>query len=331
MPPSGDRRLSQAARDEGTRRETMPRSAPAGGLGQGLSDSFNLLLCAGSPVAVAGGVGVLIALPAFLLSALRGHMDGWVQLLLISLISAVILRAATVSRDPTARAEDAVMRQARAFCFVPEALLGWATLGKSCAGASAPAAPPAAPAQCRPSPASHLSCLAPLPPHACAVPVLELEGHTLLVGSLPSPALVRTFARENGVSRDVLVLNVCRFFRGYETQYAELGLEQLLMPPGSIYIPDAVDEIRRRRASPDKSQTRPQPNPTQPKPRLKPSPHPHPHSSSYPQPIRCQARGAARGAAARALRALRERRGGDGRGGGGPSGDGLGRRPRRRR
>jgi hypothetical protein len=98
---------------------------------------------------------------------------------------------------------------------VPEALLGWATLGKD-----------------------------------CAVSVLELEGHTLLVGSVPSPTLVRTFAREHGVSRDVLLLNLCRFFPGYEAQYAELGLEQLRMPPGSVYILDAVDEIRRRLATP---------------------------------------------------------------------------------
>ena len=96
---------------------------------------------------------------------------------------------------------------------MPEALLGWATLGKD-----------------------------------CAVSVLEVEGHTLLVGSVPSPALVRTFAREHGVSRDVLLLNLCRFFPGYETQYTELGLEQLRMPPGSVYILDAVDEIRRRLA-----------------------------------------------------------------------------------
>ena len=135
------------------------------------------------------------------------------QLLLVTLVSAAILRAATWSRDPTARQEDAVARQARAFTFVPEALLGWATLGKD-----------------------------------CAVSVLEVEGHTLLVGSVPSPALVRTFAREHGVSRDVLLLNLCRFFPGYETQYTELGLEQLRMPPGSVYILDAVDEIRRRLA-----------------------------------------------------------------------------------
>ena len=54
------------------------------------------------------------------------------QLLLVTLVSAAILRAATWSRDPTARQEDAVARQARAFTFVPEALLGWATLGKDC-------------------------------------------------------------------------------------------------------------------------------------------------------------------------------------------------------
>ena len=219
----------------------MGRAAPARSLGQGVADAFNLLVCAGSPVAVAGGASALVALPAFLLSALRGTMDGWVQLLvchrglepstsqlqagllltcfeprlgqLVTLVSAAILRAATWSRDPTARQEDAVARQARAFTFVPEALLGWATLGKD-----------------------------------CAVSVLEVDGHTLLVGSVPSPALVRTFAREHGVSRDVLLLNLCRFFPGYETQYTELGLEQLRMPPGSVYILDAVDEIRRRLA-----------------------------------------------------------------------------------
>jgi hypothetical protein len=120
--------------------------------------------------------------------------------LLVALVSATILRAATWSRDPSARQEDAVARQARAFTFVPEAMLGWATLGKE-----------------------------------CAVSVLELEGHALLVGSVPSPTLVRSFAREHGVSRDVLLLNLCRFFPGYETQYAELGLEQLRMPPGSVY------------------------------------------------------------------------------------------------
>lgn len=193
----------------------MGRAAPARGVGQGIADAFNLLVCAGSPVAVAGGASALIALPAILLSALRGTMDGWVQLLLVALVSATILRAATWSRDPSARQEDAVARQARAFTFVPEALLGWATLGKD-----------------------------------CAVSVLELEGHTLLVGSVPSPTLVRTFAREHGVSRDVLLLNLCRFFPGYEAQYAELGLEQLRMPPGSVYILDAVDEIRRRLATP---------------------------------------------------------------------------------
>ena len=57
----------------------MGRAAPARSLGQGVADAFNLLVCAGSPVAVAGGASALVALPAFLLSALRGTMDGWVR------------------------------------------------------------------------------------------------------------------------------------------------------------------------------------------------------------------------------------------------------------
>lgn len=57
----------------------MGRAAPARSLGQGVADAFNLLVCAGSPVAVAGGASTLVALPAFLLSALRGTMDGWVR------------------------------------------------------------------------------------------------------------------------------------------------------------------------------------------------------------------------------------------------------------
>ena len=149
------------------------------------------------------------------------HLSHIAGRLLVALVSATILRAATWSRDPSARQEDAVARQARAFTFVPEAMLGWATLGKQ-----------------------------------CAVSVLELEGHALLVGSVPSPTLIRSFAREHGVSRDVLLLNLCRFFPGYETQYAELGLEQLRMPPGSVYILDAVDEIRRRLAAPRGAQPR---------------------------------------------------------------------------
>ena len=58
----------------------MGRAPPARSVGQGVADAFNLLVCAGSPVAVAGGASALVALPAFLLSALRGSMDGWVQL-----------------------------------------------------------------------------------------------------------------------------------------------------------------------------------------------------------------------------------------------------------
>ena len=58
----------------------MGRAPPARSVGQGVADAFNLLVCAGSPVAVAGGASALVALPAFLLSALHGTMDGWVQL-----------------------------------------------------------------------------------------------------------------------------------------------------------------------------------------------------------------------------------------------------------
>ena len=58
----------------------MGRAPPARSVGQGVADAFNLLVCAGTPVAVAGGASALVALPAFLLSALRGSMDGWVQL-----------------------------------------------------------------------------------------------------------------------------------------------------------------------------------------------------------------------------------------------------------
>ena len=57
------------------RTAVAPRS-----VGQGVADAFNLLVCAGSPVAIAGGASALVALPAFLLSALRGTMEGWVQL-----------------------------------------------------------------------------------------------------------------------------------------------------------------------------------------------------------------------------------------------------------
>ena len=139
--------------------------------GQGIADALNLLACTGSAVAAAGGLSVLAAVPAFLYSALRGSLSGWVQLLLITLISAVILRAATYSRDPTAREEDAIARQSRAFCLVPEAWLGWVTLGTS-----------------------------------CAVPVHESSGRTtLLVGSLPSPSLIRTLAKEHGKTKDVQV------------------------------------------------------------------------------------------------------------------------------
>ena len=46
------------------------------------------------------------------------------------------------------------------------------------------------------------------------------------------------------------ILNLCRFFPGYAEQYGELGLEQLRFPPGSVYILDAVDEVRRRLAAP---------------------------------------------------------------------------------
>lgn len=49
-------------------------------VGQGVADAFNLLVCAGSPVAIAGGASALVAVPAFLLSMLRGTMEGWVQL-----------------------------------------------------------------------------------------------------------------------------------------------------------------------------------------------------------------------------------------------------------
>ena len=85
------------------------------------------------------------------------HLSHIAGRLLVALVSATILRAATWSRDPSARQEDAVARQARAFTFVPEAMLGWATLGKQ-----------------------------------CAVSVLELEGHALLVGSVPSPTLIHS-------------------------------------------------------------------------------------------------------------------------------------------
>ena len=66
-----------------TRRWDVHRHRPMGRartVGQGVADAFNLLVCAGTPVAVAGGASALVALPAFLLSALRGSMDGWVQL-----------------------------------------------------------------------------------------------------------------------------------------------------------------------------------------------------------------------------------------------------------
>jgi len=66
----------------GSARSTnMARTAVAPrSVGQGVADAFNLLVCAGSPVAIAGGASALVAVPAFLLSALRGTMEGWVQL-----------------------------------------------------------------------------------------------------------------------------------------------------------------------------------------------------------------------------------------------------------
>ena len=70
---------------KGARKARAPRNmartavAPRS-VGQGVADAFNLLVCAGSPVAIAGGASALVAVPAFLLSALRGTMEGWVQL-----------------------------------------------------------------------------------------------------------------------------------------------------------------------------------------------------------------------------------------------------------
>ena len=66
---------TRAPRNMVARTAVAPRS-----VGQGVADAFNLLVCAGSPVAIAGGASALVAVPAFLLSALRGTMEGWVQL-----------------------------------------------------------------------------------------------------------------------------------------------------------------------------------------------------------------------------------------------------------
>ena len=68
--------------EESARRpRNMARTAVAPrSVGQGVADAFNLLVCAGSPVAIAGGASALVSVPAFLLSALRGTMEGWVQL-----------------------------------------------------------------------------------------------------------------------------------------------------------------------------------------------------------------------------------------------------------
>ena len=142
-------------------------------------NALNLLACTGSVVSIAGGVGSAVAVPAVLYSALRGSMEGWVQAVLVTVITAVVLRAATWSRDPAARDEDAVARYSRAFCLVPEVWLSWVALG-----------------------------------NRVAVEVHSRGATTLLVGSLPSPSLIRTLAKEHGTTRDVLILNLCRSFPG---------------------------------------------------------------------------------------------------------------------
>ena len=173
---------------------------------QGTADAL-ALLCTCDLLAFCGGVASLLALPTVLLCGPAGR---FVQYLLVALVSATIARVCTCSRDATARNEDAVSRLARRVLFYPECLLRWATLG------------------------------------AHVVTVHEAADELLLVGSLPSCALVRGFARTHRRERDITIINLCREWRGYATQYEELGMRQIVQPTGVSYVVDAIDEVKQR-------------------------------------------------------------------------------------
>lgn len=176
---------------------------------QGIADAL-ALLCTCGLLALCGGLASLLAPPALLFS-LAGTFPGSVQMLLVALASVTTARVCTWSHEATARSEDAVTRIARVFLFYPECLLRWAILGTRAVTV-----------------------------HTAA------DGSVLLVGSLPSCALIRGFARTHRRERDITIVNLCREWRGYATQYEELGLRQVVQPAGVSYVVDAIDEVKQR-------------------------------------------------------------------------------------
>ena len=173
---------------------------------QTAADAF-ALLCSCGLLALCGGVASLLAPLALLLGA-AGTFP--FQIIMVAVASATIARVCTWSREATARDEDAVTRIARVFLFYPECMLRWAILGMH------------------------------------AVTVHEAAEATLLVGSLPMCARIRGFARAHRRERDITIINLCREWRGYATQYEELGLHQVVQPAGVSYVVDAIDEVKRR-------------------------------------------------------------------------------------
>ena len=172
---------------------------------QTTADAF-ALLCSCGLLALSGGVASLLAPLALLLGA-AGTFP--VQMLLVAMAAATIARMCTWSREATARDEDTITRIARVFLFYPECIVRWAILGTQ------------------------------------AVAVHEAPNELLLVGALPIGARIRGFARAHLRERDITIINLCREWQGYATQYEELGLRQVVQPAGVSYVVDAIDEVKR--------------------------------------------------------------------------------------
>lgn len=171
------------------------------------------LAALGPAVAVSGALCCAIALPALPALAL-GLLPAprWLVATVALVLAAAGTRYLTLGRDAAARDEESVVRLAREFVLVAETLLRWAAHGSE---------------------------------------GVEMHrsggGNTLVASGQLSPARLRGLARlQAAEGRRVLLLNLCRSWRGWDSLAAELGLESVAMPSGQVYVVDAVDEVRRR-------------------------------------------------------------------------------------
>jgi len=181
---------------------------------QRIADSCNLLCCASccttpaaAVCAVGGGVlavATAVTLPALLLGLLTFRL----QILFSSVLVLCATRVCTIVFAKEMQGAKESLVWLRAVLLVPEAVVRWVLLG----------------------------------PDAIAVWSSGEEGkRELHISSIPSPALIRALGRQHDRSHAVVVLNLCSAWRGYEEQYADLGIKQVRVAADAIQVVEALE------------------------------------------------------------------------------------------